>query len=387
MALERKLRMGMVGGGEGAFIGGVHRKAALLSGDNNVEIVAGALSGDRDKATRSGKALFIPSDRIYTHYEEMAEKEGKREDKIDFVSIVTPNISHYSIAMAFLQAGINVVCDKPMTTSLDTARELVQTVDSTGIVFALTHNYTGYPLVKQARQMRIEGRLGDIRVVQVEYPQDWLSTRLEETGQKQADWRTDPSRAGISCCIGDIGSHCENLASYITGLELAEIFADLTTFVPGRKLDDNGNILLRYSNGARGTLCASQVSTGEQNHLRIRVYGTKAALEWDQEHPNELYVTEAGGPRQIMQTSHGYLCPAAARASVIPSGHTQGYLEAFAAVYRNALDTMRAKLEGRAPSELELDFPTVKDGARGVAFIEAAVKSSIEGRWMPLEYR
>jgi len=382
--LNRKLRMGMVGGGRDAFIGGVHRRAAIM--DGGVELVAGAFSADPAKSKASGRDLYVADTRIYGSYQEMAEAEAKLPvgERIDFVSIVTPNHMHFPVAKTFLEAGFNVVIDKPMVVSSAQAHELIKLVEQTGAVFCLTHNYTGYPMVKQARYMVQEGKLGKIQRVVVEYPQGWLLTRLEETGQKQAAWRTDPSRAGIAGCLGDIGSHCENLAAYITGLELEEICADLTTFVPGRLLDDDVSVLLRYSNGARGILWASQVCPGEENNLRIRVYGTEGALEWHQENPNYLYFRPPDGPEQVLKRGNGYLCEAAQRASRIPSGHPEAFIEAFANIYMNATDTMRAKMLGRAPTALELDFPTVYDGAKGVFFIEKVVESARSDRkWTP----
>ena len=382
--LDRKLKMGMVGGGRDAFIGAVHRRAAIM--DGGVELVAGALSSDPEKAKASGRDWYLPEARNYGSYREMAEKESKLPsgERIDFVSIVTPNYMHFPVAKTFLEAGFNVVLDKPMVLSSDEARQLMALVEKTGAVFALTHNYTGYPMVKQARHMVQTGKLGKIQKVVVEYPQGWLLTKLEDTGQKQAAWRTDPKRAGIAGCLGDIGSHCENLASYISGLETAEVCADLTTFVPGRLLDDDVNVLIHYSNGARGILWASQVCPGEENNLRIRVYGTQGALEWHQEHPNYLYFRPPSGPEEVYKRGNAYLCEAAKRATRIPSGHPEAFIEAFANIYTNATDTMRAKLLKRQPTELELDFPTVYDGAKGVFFIEKVVESArSKQKWVP----
>ncbi len=382
--LDRKLKMGMVGGGRDAFIGAVHRRAAIM--DGGVELVAGALSSDPEKAKASGRDWYLPEARNYGSYREMAEKESKLPsgERIDFVSIVTPNYMHFPVAKTFLEAGFNVVLDKPMVLSSDEARQLMALVEKTGAVFALTHNYTGYPMVKQARHMVQTGKLGKIQKVVVEYPQGWLLTKLEDTGQKQAAWRTDPKRAGIAGCLGDIGSHCENLASYISGLEIAEVCADLTTFVPGRLLDDDVNVLIHYSNGARGILWASQVCPGEENNLRIRVYGTQGALEWHQEHPNYLYFRPPSGPEEVYKRGNAYLCEAAKRATRIPSGHPEAFIEAFANIYTNATDTMRAKLLKRQPTELELDFPTVYDGAKGVFFIEKVVESArSKQKWVP----
>ena len=386
--LTRKLKMGMVGGGRDAFIGGVHRRAAIM--DGGVELVAGALSSDAEKAKASARDLYVPENRAYGSYQEMAEKESKLPpgERIDFVSIVTPNHMHFPVAKTFLEAGLNVVCDKPMVLNSEEARQLMDLVEKTGAVFALTHNYTGYPMVKQARYMVKAGKLGKIQKVVVEYPQGWLLTKIEDTGQKQAAWRTDPKRAGIAGCLGDIGSHCENLASYITGLELAEVCADLTTFVPGRPLDDDVNVLIHYSNGARGILWASQVCPGEENNLRIRIYGSEGALEWHQEHPNYLYFRPPSGPEQVLKRGNGYLCEAAQRATRIPSGHPEAFIEAFANIYMNAADTMRARLLKRQPTELELDFPTVYDGAKGVFFIEKVVESAHgKQKWLPAVWK
>ncbi len=383
----RKLRMGMVGGGRDAFIGGVHRRAALFEG--NVELVSGAFSSTPEKSKASGRDLLLPEERVYGSYQEMIEKELAlpEEERIDFVSVVTPNHMHYPVAKAFVEAGFHVACDKPLVHTVEQAKDLVRAVKDKGVVFAVTYNYTGYPMVKQARWLIREGALGEIRKVIVEYPQGWLATRAEAEGSKQAEWRTDPARSGISGCIGDIGSHCENLMSYITGLELASICADLTTFVPGRALDDDGNILLRFTNGAKGILTASQVCPGQENSLSIRVWGTKAGLEWRQESPNELYVRSNDGPERIYRRGNAYNCQAAVYNSRLPAGHPEAFYEAFANVYKNFGDTIRAKILGIEPSELMLDFPTVEDGARGVFFITKAVESSKSGgQWTPMSF-
>lgn len=385
MGLNRKLKMGMVGGGRDAFIGAVHRSAALM--DGKVDFVAGALSSDPEKAKASGRDLMISQERAYGTWQEMAQQEKAlaEGERIDFVSIVTPNFMHFPIAKTFAQAGINIICDKPMTYSLDQAKELVGVVERSGIVFALTHNYTGYPMVKQARNMVRGGELGDILKLVVEYPQGWLLTPLEKDGQKQASWRTDPNRSGVANCIGDIGSHCENLANYITGLEISEICADLKSILD-RPLDNDGNILLHFENGACGILHASQFCAGEENNLRIRVYGTKGALEWHQEEPNHLWFRTNDGPAQLYRRGNGYLCEAAQKATRLPPGHPEAFIEAFANVYANATDTIRAKILGREPSQLELDFPTVLDGARGLAFIESAVESAqSDQKWYPIK--
>jgi len=383
--MKRKLRFGMIGGGRGAFIGAVHRIAAQM--DGQAELVAGALSSDPARARASGQDLLLAPDRTYGSYAEMAKREAARPDadRLDFVVIVTPNHQHYAPAKLFLEAGFNVVCDKPATFSLAEAVALQKIVKRTKKIFVLTHNYTGNAMVKQAREMVRAGVLGPIRKIVVEYPQGWLSTRLEASGQKQAAWRTDPKRSGAAGSIGDIGTHAENLARYITGLRIDSLCADLTTFVPGRKLDDDGNILVRYRGGARGILYASQISVGEENNLTIRVYGTKAGLEWHQEHPNELLLKYPDKPAEIWRRGNGYLGAAAKRATRIPPGHPEGYLEAFANLYREAFRAIAAEVAGRRPPR-DADFPTIADGVAGMAFIAAAVKSSRAGaRWVRLK--
>ena len=374
--LNRKLRMGMVGGGPGAFIGEVHRKVSRL--DGGVELIAGAFDIDPKKSREMGRTMMLDPKRVYDTFEDMvkAEKKLPEGDRIDFVSITTPNKWHFPIAKAFLEGGFNVICEKPMTMDVKEAKKLQEIVEKSGKVFAVLYNYTGYPMVKQARHMVQKGMLGKIQKIMVEYPQDWLLTRLEATGQMQAAWRTDPKLAGAGGSLGDIGSHAENLARYITGLEIEELCADLTTFVEGRQLDDDANILLHYDNGARGVLSASQVSTGNENNLTIRIYGTTGALKWVQENPNYLYYYQQGKPVQVYRRGNDYLCEATKRATRIPSGHPEAFLEAFANIYKNATDTMRAKLLKRKPSQLELDFPNVDDGLKGMQFIEAAVASS-----------
>jgi predicted dehydrogenase len=385
MPLNRKLRYGMVGGGPGAFIGAVHRKAAALDGE--IELVSGAFSSDPEKSRQMGLALHLDPRRVYRSYEEMAEKEAALppEERIDFVAIVTPNHLHYLIAKTFIEAGFHVVCDKPLTTTLEEAEELCRLVARHNVLFALTHNYSGYPMVKQARAMVQEGLLGEIRKIVVEYPQGWLATPLEQTGQKQAAWRTDPKQAGAGA-LGDIGSHAEHLARYITGLELDRLCADVTTFVPGRKVEDDANLLVHYQNGARGILYASQVSVGEENNLRIRVYGEKAALEWHQEEPNYLYVRYPDRPEQVYKRGNDYLAPAARRASRLPSGHPEAFIEAFANIYLNFARTLKARLAGEKPDPLDLDFPTVQDGARGVHFILTALESGRRRTWVDARY-
>ncbi len=378
----RKLRMGMVGGGRDAFIGAVHRRAAQL--DGGVELVAGCFSSTPQKSKASGRDLYLPEDRVYGSYQEMVEAEGNLPDgeRIDFVSVVTPNHVHYPVTKAFVEAGFHVACDKPLVHTVEQALDLVRAVKEHEVIFAVTYNYTGYPMVKQARYLVQSGALGVVRKVIVEYPQGWLATRIEADGQKQAVWRTDPKRSGVSGCIGDIGSHCENLVSYVTGLELESICADLTVFAPGRELDDDGNILLRFKGGARGILTASQICPGQENNLRIRVWGTKAGLEWHQEEPNYLYVRSNDGPEKIYKRGNDYLCQAAVAATRLPSGHPEAFFEAFANIYKNFADAIRAKILGIEPSDLMLDFPTVEDGARGVFFIHKAVESSAsEAKW------
>ncbi|CAM3386428.1 Gfo/Idh/MocA family protein [Rhodothermus bifroesti] len=385
MPLNRKLRYGMVGGGPGAFIGAVHRKAAALDGE--IELVAGAFSSDPEKSRQMGTVLHLDPRRVYRSYEEMAEKEAALppEERIDFVAIVTPNHLHYPIAKTFIEAGFHVVCDKPLTTTLEEAEALCRLVAQHKVLFALTHNYSGYPMVKQARAMVQEGLLGEIRKIVVEYPQGWLATPLEQTGQKQAAWRTDPKMAGAGA-LGDIGSHAEHLARYITGLELDRLCADVTTFVPGRKVEDDANLLVHYQNGARGILYASQVSVGEENNLRIRIYGEKAALEWHQEEPNYLYVRYPDRPEQVYKRGNDYLAPAARRASRLPSGHPEAFIEAFANIYLNFARTLKAHLAGEKPDPLDLDFPTVQDGARGVHFILTALESGRRRAWVDARY-
>ena len=383
MALGRKLRYGMVGGGPGAFIGAVHRMAAAL--DGSMELVAGAFSSTPEKSQQQGEALGLDANRVYASFQEMADSESARDDGIDVVSIVTPNHMHFPVAQAFLEAGIHVICDKPMTNTLEDAEVLCRLVKEKNLVFALTHNYTGYPMVKQARHMVQSGRLGTIRKVIVEYPQGWLATPLEREGHKQADWRTDPKRAGAGS-LGDIGSHAENLARYITDLELEALCADVTTFVPGRPIDDDVSMLVRYQGGARGVLHASQVSIGEENNLNIRVHGSKGSVQWFQEHPNWLHFRELSGPEQVLKRGNDYLAPATQHASRLPSGHPEAFLEAFANIYVNAGRTIAAAIAGEEPSAFDLDFPTVQDGARGVHFILTSLNSGQQRAWVDASY-
>ena len=381
-AAPRRIRLGMVGGGEGAFIGGVHRFAARL--DDHYELVAGALASSADKAQRSGRALGLADDRIYSDFASMAAAESARADGIEAVSIVTPNHMHAPVAEAFLRAGIHVICDKPLATSGSDARRLHALAQETGKLFAVTYNYTGYSMVRQARQMVHDGLLGDIRVVQVEYPQDWLTESIEASGQKQADWRTDPSRAGLGGCIGDIGTHAYQLTHFVTGLTVSALLAELSSFVPGRRLDDNAQVLLRFSSGARGALWASQVAPGNENNLRLRVYGSKGGLEWKQEHPNQLQWSPFGQATQVISRGAGAAGAAAARVTRIPSGHPEGYLEAFATTYTEIAHAIIARRTGAA-LDAAVQFPTVVDGVQGVIFVEAVVASAVAGgTWVPV---
>jgi predicted dehydrogenase len=379
----RRIRLGMVGGGEGAFIGAVHRMAARL--DDQYVLVAGALSATPDKAMRSGAALGLDPQRTYADFEEMAARERRRADGIEAVAIVTPNHLHAPAARAFLKAGIHVICDKPLTTTLKEAMALRALAAKSGRVFCVTHNYTGHPMVRHARDMVRTGALGEIRVVQVEYPQDWLTEPLERTGQKQADWRTDPARSGAGGCIGDIGTHAFNLADFVTGIPVTELCAELTTFVEGRRLDDDAQILLRYANGARGMLWASQVSPGNENGLQLRVYGTMGGIHWRQESPNHLYHTPFGEPTRILTRGGAGALPAANRVTRVPAGHPEGYLEAFATIYAEAAAAIRAARDGTT-LDPAVTFPTIDDGVKGMALIDAAVRSSAKGAaWVAMK--
>jgi predicted dehydrogenase len=372
--LSRRLRLGMVGGGRGAFIGAVHRIAARI--DDRWELVAGALSSDPERAKASGEDLLLKPDRIYGDFNEMARRERRLKDGIDAVAIVTPNHAHAAAARAFLKAGIHVICDKPLTTTRREADQLAKLAHESGLVFAVTHNYTGYPLVRQARAMVEAGDLGAIRVVQVEYAQDWLATRMEETGSKQAEWRTDPARSGPAGAVGDIGTHAFNLAEFIVGDEVASLSAELHTFVEGRRLDDNAHMMLRFASGAKGMLWCSQVAAGLENGLKIRVYGEKAGLEWHQENPNYLTFSPLGEPPRIIRRN-GYGANEVSRAaSRIPGGHPEGYLEGFAQLYTDIAEQIAARIEKREPNPFSLQVPTVDQGVRGVRFIDAAVRSS-----------
>ena len=376
----RPIRLGMVGGGIDAFIGAVHRFAARL--DGQYELVAGALSSSPDKARLSGERLGLAEDRIYADFLEMAQREVERPDGIEAVAIVTPNHMHFPVARAFLSVGIHVICDKPMTASLADARELVSLAGRSKALFALTHNYTAYPLVREARQMIAEGRLGALRVVQVEYAQDWLTESIENEGQKQARWRNDPAQAGAGGCISDIGTHAFNLLSFITGLETERLCADLSSFGPGRQLDDNVHMMLRFKGGARGMLWASQVASGNENHLAIRIYGEKGGLEWQQENPNQLWYCPFGEPRRLLTRGGATLSSAASAVTRTPAGHPEGYLEAFASLYSDIASAIRARqLDDDSHAQGGL-VPSVQSGIEGLLFIDAAVRS--RGSWVSL---
>ena len=382
-SIGRRLRLGMVGGGRGAFIGGVHRIAARI--DDRYELVAGALASDPQRAVDSAADLLIPADRAYETFEKMASAEAARADGIDVVSIVTPNHVHHAAAKAFLDVGIHVICDKPLTTTLDQALDLEAAVAKSGRIFALTHNYTGYPMVRQAREMVAAGALGRIRVVQAEYPQDWLSTKLEDSGLKQAEWRTDPARSGPAGCVGDIGTHAYNLACFISCLKGTEVSADLHTFVDGRRLDDNAHMMLRFDGGAKGMLWASQVAPGNENALKVRIYGEKGGLEWAQENPNYLTFIPLGEPPRLITRGGAGAGDAAAHATRIPPGHPEGYLEGFAQIYTDTAEQICARIENRDPDASALLVPGIADGVAGVRFIGAAVASSAAGAvWKPL---
>lgn len=374
---HRKIRMGMVGGGKDAFIGAVHRIAANM--DGQIEFCCAALSSKPEVARESGEQLFLPADRIYDSYEQMILEESKlpADRRIDFVTIVTPNFAHFAPAMMALEHGFHVVLEKPMVLSLDEAKQLQAKVEETGLLLCLTHTYSGYPMVKQARQMVKDGRFGNIRKIMVEYPQGWLSTLTEREGNNGAAWRTDPTKSGKSGAMGDIGTHAAQLAEYISGLTITKLCADLNIVVAGRGLDDDGNILLKFNNGANGVLIASQIAAGEENALKIKVYGERGGLEWHQMEPNTLLVKWLDEPVQIYRAGQPYLSDMAKHNTRVPAGHPEGYLEAFANIYRNFAATLQAILAGKTPSAEMLDFPTVADGVRGMAFIENAVASSL----------
>ena len=374
--MTRKLRMGMIGGGRNAFIGAVHRIAANI--DGLIELTCGALSSNEENAKLSGKDLFLADDRIYTSYAEMITKESElpADVRMDFVSIVTPNHLHFEPAMMALEHGFNVVIDKPLSFNYEQAITLQKKVTETGLLLAVTHTYSGYPMIKQAKQMIADGAFGKIRKVYVEYPQGWLSSFVENSGSKQASWRTDPKRSGIAGCMGDIGTHAAHLAEYVSGLHITHLCADLQTFVEGRNLDDDGNVLLKFNNGATGVLIASQVAAGEENAIRLRVYGEKGGIDWCQVDTNTLLVKWLDKPTEIYRTGSGYVGSFAAHNTRVPAGHPEGYLEAFANIYRNFSLTLNAKLNGETPTKEMLDFPTIAEGVRGMAFIDAVVTSS-----------
>ena len=381
-----RLRYAMVGGGQGAFIGGVHRKAMAL--DGQMELVAGALSSDPDRARASGRELGLRDERNHGRWEDLLADELRRgkDERIDFVSIVTPNHMHFPVARAFAEAGIHVVCDKPLVHTSAQAGELMQIVERSGTVFGVTYNYTGYPMVREARDLVSRGAIGAVRKVIVEYNQGWLATHLEASGQKQADWRTDPARSGVAGAIGDIGSHAENLMATVSGLALESICADLSTFVPGRRLDDDGNVLLRFTNGAKGVLIASQIEVGCENDLRLRVFGTTGTLEWHQEEPNRLLHAPIDGPARVLTRGSAWLGEAARRATRLPTGHPEAFIEAFANVYLGVAAHIRALQAGSTPDPLDADYPRLEDGARGVRFIEKVVQSAAStAKWTPFE--
>ncbi len=378
---SHRLKLGMVGGGQGAFIGAVHRIASRI--DDEYELVAGALSADPKKAQASGRELGLAPNRIYSDFKAMAKAEAKRADGIDAVAIVTPNHMHAPVAQAFIAAGIHVICDKPLALNLREAKSLEALLKKNKkVIFALTHNYSGYPMVRQAKQMVADGVLGEIRLVQGEYPQDWLTTALEKTGQKQAAWRTDPKRSGAGGCVGDIGTHTYQLMCDVSGLTLDQISCDLTSFVKGRKLDDNVNAMLRFKGGAKGMLWASQVAPGHENGLKIRIYGTKGGLEWTQADPNYLWYTPFGEPKRLITRGGAGSGASAGRVTRVPSGHPEGYLEGFANIYTEVAKAIRAARDGKKPAK-EVAFPGINDGVDGMAFIEACVKSSkANSKWV-----
>ncbi len=382
VARAPRIRLGMVGGGRDAFIGAVHRIAARL--DDQYELVAGCFSSNAEKSLASAADLGVDPKRAYGDFAEMASREARRKDGIEAVAIVTPNHMHAPVALQFLRRGIHVICDKPLTATLPEAKRLAKAVQASGAVFALTHNYTGYPMVRQAAEMAQSGALGDIRLVQVEYAQDWLAEPIEQAGHKQADWRTDPARTGAGGATGDIGTHAFNLARFVTGLTLDSLAADLQSFVAGRRVDDNANVMLRFAGGARGMLWCSQVATGLENNLKLRVYGTKSSIEWSQEDPNYLWVGPLNAPRYRLTRGGAGTGPAAARVSRIPPGHPEGYLEGFANIYAEAARAILSRRDG-TPLDPAVTFPGLAEGLEGVAFVDACVRSSRRnGAWTTL---
>ncbi len=375
-----RIRLGMVGGGSGAFIGAVHRIAARI--DDHYDLVAGALSSTPEKSRQSGAELGLNPSRVYDDFKSMAIREARLKDGIEAVAIVTPNHMHYPAAIEFLKRGIHVICDKPLTSNLADAKKLVKAAESSDALFILTHNYSGYPMVRQAREMVARGDLGDIRLVQMEYPQDWLAEPVERSGSKQAEWRTDPARSGVGGSTGDIGTHAYQLGCFISGLELDELAADVHTFVPGRQLDDNAHVMLRFKGGAKGMLWCSQVASGNENALKVRVYGTKGGLEWEQENPNYLWYTPLGEPKRLLTRGGAGAMDVAARVSRTPGGHPEGYLEGFATIYSEAARAIQAKREGKKVDPAVL-YPTVADGLKGVTFVTACINSSKRnGAWV-----
>jgi predicted dehydrogenase len=383
--MTARIRLGMVGGGEGAFIGAVHRMAARL--DDRYTLTAAAPSSDPERARASGAAMHLDPERVYTDYRAMARAEAARPDGVEVVAIVTPNHLHHDVACAFLDAGIHVLCDKPLTRDLAEADELVARTRASGRLFGVTYTYTGYPMVREARELVRAGALGDVRVVQVEYAQDWLAAPLETSGQKQAAWRTDPSRAGEGGCVGDIGTHAYHLAGFVTGMQATELSAELTHFVPGRAVDDDAQVRLRYANGARGLLWASQVATGCTNALALRVFGSEGGLTWRQETPETLTVTRLGEQPRTLQRGGAGVGNAAIHATRVPGGHPEGYLEAFAQLYRDMADQVQARRGGHVPPPLSLQLPDVVDGARGMQFVDATLRSSRNNAaWVTLDH-
>ncbi len=372
-AASGRIRLGMVGGGRDAFIGGVHRIASRI--DDHYQLVAGAFSSTAEKSLASGRDLGLPDDRIYGSFTDMAKREARLKSGIQAVAIVTPNHMHYPAAREFLKRGINVICDKPLTSNLADAKKLAKVAKASNALFVLTHNYTGYPMVRQAREMIAAGELGEIRLTQVEYAQDWLSTKLEDEGQKQAAWRSDPNQSGAGGSTGDIGTHAFNLACFMSGLQVETIAADLDCFVPGRVLDDNAHVMIRWQGGAKGTLWSSQVAPGNENALRIRIYGSKGGIEWAQEDPNYLWYTPLGEPKRLITRGGAGSGAAAGRVSRIPPGHPEGYLEGFANIYTEAAAAIRAKQQG-VTADSEIIYPSIDDGVLGVAFVDACVRSS-----------
>jgi len=388
LSQKKKIKYGMIGGGPGSFIGEFHRKAAEL--DGNIELVSGCFSSLPEKSYRAGRELFLNPKRVYGSYKEMVEKESQftEDKKIDFVSIVTPNYLHFPIAKEFIKAGFNIVCDKPLAVSIFEADELCRLTREKDVVFAVTYNYTGYPLVKQARELIRKGVLGKIQKIIVEYSSDWLLRLIEIEGKSKDDiWRLDPKKVGNSLCIGDIGSHAENLVYYITELEIEKIYADLNTYVPGSVLEDEANILIRFKNGARGILSCSIVAAGETNNLNIKVYGNKASLQWNEVEPDHLVIRYPNKPEQVYYRDSDYLEPIVKHNIRLPAGHPEGYIEAFANIYNNIAKTILAKKEGRKPGEFDIDFPTVKDGARGIYFVNRAIESGKKDNWVEMNFK